>query len=310
MSDRTLDAVLRLYPRAYRADRGAELAEVYDSLAAGTGRLGRARELAGLAGHGLRLRAGLTSGGLPGQLIAAAVPFVVGAGLGRQAGAAWRMAPYDFAWHGQLRWWWVGLPVVWAVALVAGLAGRWVAARWIAVAATVAGIVLEVGWATQSPAFQHLPLSVYLAQAVRASLGLAVWLVLLLPAPADLLGGRVRRAVPTVLAGVAVALLLTVGGKVVDTHLLWDPSWHPYRLALVALPLLGLARGRVLPAAAAIGALPLLIDDNLWYWIDLELGGARRVAGYLVFVILAMVWARWLRRRHEARLSHRPPTAD
>lgn len=36
MSDRRLAAVLRLYPRGYRADRGAELAEVYDSLAAGT----------------------------------------------------------------------------------------------------------------------------------------------------------------------------------------------------------------------------------------------------------------------------------
>ncbi|WP_371498606.1 hypothetical protein OG871_21525 [Kitasatospora sp. NBC_00374] len=310
MSDRRLAAVLRLYPRGYRADRGAELAEVYDSLAAGTGRLGRARELAGLAGHGLRLRVGLTSGGLPGLLIAAAVPFVVGAGLGRQAGVMWQMSPYHFAWHGPLRWWGVGLVAVWAMALAVGLAGRWAAARWIAVAATIGGIALEVAWSVQIPPFQHLPLSFYLGQAVRACVGLAAWLVLLLPAPVDLLGGRVRRAAPVALAGVTVALLLTMGKEVIDTPLLWNPSWHPYRLALVALPLLGLARGRVLPAAAAIGALPLLLNDDLWFWIDFELGGVRRAAGYLALVVLAVVWARWLRRRHETGLSHRPPTAD
>ncbi|MEU9131569.1 hypothetical protein AB0D08_26255 [Kitasatospora sp. NPDC048540] len=308
MSGRMIDAVLRLYPVGYRTDRGAELADVYDSLAADTGRLARARELAGLAGHGLRLRAGLTSRGLPGQVLAAAVPFVVGAGFGRQAGSAWQVSPFDFAWHGPLRFWGVGLAAAWALALAAGLSGRWTAARWTAAAATVGGIALLVGWSIQSPPYQHLPLSYYLGQAVRAGLGPLAWLVLLLSAPADLLGGRARRTAWSALAGVAVALLLTAGKEVVHTPLLWDPSWHPYRLALVALPLLGLARGRIRLAAAAVGALPLLFDDDLWYWIDFELGGARRAAGFLAFAVLAVLAARWLRRRGDAE-PDRPPTA-
>ncbi|MEV4613766.1 hypothetical protein AB0K43_14390 [Kitasatospora sp. NPDC049258] len=308
MSEPMLDAVLRLYPKAYRADRGAELAEVYASLAGDTGRLGRARELLGLAGHGLRLRAGLTSAGTPGRLLAAALPFVLGAGFGRQAAQLWRAWSYEFVRADGYGWWGSGLLALWAVALAAVLCGRWGAARWAGAAALLAGVAVAGALIVADSPAGPVPLLAHALDLVAYGVTPGAWLLLVLLAPADLLGGRVRQAAASVLAGAVVAALVTVGPSTFGTPLFWDSSWYPYRIVLAALPLLALARGRLRAAAPALAVLPLVVGDAFWP-ILIDAGGPWRLLAFTGFLAVALLLAAVFRHRSPLPGRQRPPAA-
>ncbi|GAA2325751.1 hypothetical protein OKJ48_00255 [Streptomyces kunmingensis] len=64
--------VLRLYPRTYRDDFGAELRDAYDEATAGASPAARVREAADIAAHALRTRLRLTSSDPAGRIAPAA----------------------------------------------------------------------------------------------------------------------------------------------------------------------------------------------------------------------------------------------
>ncbi|MFJ5924577.1 hypothetical protein ACIQF6_18460 [Kitasatospora sp. NPDC092948] len=82
MSGLGLKLALLLHPAAYRRERGGELAAVFTDSTAGAGRWTTARETVDLAGHGVRLRLGLSSDGVLAQLAAPAAPFAATAAVG------------------------------------------------------------------------------------------------------------------------------------------------------------------------------------------------------------------------------------
>ncbi|MEU8455994.1 hypothetical protein [Streptomyces griseoaurantiacus] len=71
--------LLRLYPRRYRRENGAEILAVHQEAAAHLTRLGRVRDTADIAAHALRMRLGLTSATAAGRLLAEAGPLAAGA---------------------------------------------------------------------------------------------------------------------------------------------------------------------------------------------------------------------------------------
>ncbi|MFE3880026.1 hypothetical protein ACFXPX_37210 [Kitasatospora sp. NPDC059146] len=74
-----IDHLLRLYPAAYRRAHGAEIAATYRELTAGEPLGPRLRDAAELAGHALRLRAGLGPGTAAARMLGAAYPLVLAA---------------------------------------------------------------------------------------------------------------------------------------------------------------------------------------------------------------------------------------
>ncbi|MGE7433627.1 hypothetical protein [Kitasatospora sp. NPDC001175] len=294
MTDRSLKAALSLYPEWYRDDRGEEIIAVYESVTVGGGRLLRLRELAGIAGHGLRVRTGLVSGGVPGQVVAQAVPFVLGAGLGFWLCLSGLVDPSS---SGQGHAWQLALVASWALAAVAAVAGRWGVARWTGVAASVPGLALLAGRALFSASLLGL------VWVVSVPL---VWLAMLLMAPPDLLSGRSRRTLPMVLAGAVLPWLLMFGQAYLHTPLFWDPSWRPLQLLLAILPLLAVHRRRLWPAGMVVGALPLLVSFNLLSLLNGFEGpiGMLAAVGFVVVLPLAA-----LRLVKAVRAKDEPPAA-
>lgn len=72
-----MNALLKLYPAAYRREFGDEIADAYREATDGASRPTRIREAADIAGHALRMRLGLGSAGCAGRLLAALAPFAV-----------------------------------------------------------------------------------------------------------------------------------------------------------------------------------------------------------------------------------------
>ncbi|GLF96854.1 hypothetical protein [Streptomyces yaizuensis] len=74
------DRLLRLYPSAYRASYGQEIADTHRELTAGAPRAVRLRADADLAAHALRVRFGLDAAAPAGRLFALAAPLALAVG--------------------------------------------------------------------------------------------------------------------------------------------------------------------------------------------------------------------------------------
>jgi hypothetical protein len=188
-ADTALRAALRLYPAAYRRDRGEELAAVFHDTTAGAGRTATLREAFDLAAYGLRVRTGLTSSGLPGRALAQVAPFAVGAAAGHASLVLVVTAftgvpdPRD----GRETWLLLALLSVLPVLALAGaLFGRWRPARLLgAPAVTLAPVALVLGYRAATGGMPNLSLlGVMSVVAVPA----ACWILMVPAAPADLLG--------------------------------------------------------------------------------------------------------------------------
>ncbi|GAA2140230.1 hypothetical protein GCM10009760_23250 [Kitasatospora kazusensis] len=265
---------LALHPAAHRREWGDEIAGVFADATAGAGRLATARELADLAGHGLRVRTGLASSGIPARLAAVVAPFAVGAAAGVPLFELFVAARALV--HGNTGvlsptlegWLWLAGDVLALLAVVTALFGRWPAAKGLVLLAalTVTSSQVMAGVAHTGP---HNPL-------VRVLLGIflypglqLLWTAMALTAPRDLLGPATLRRAAAVLAGVLL-------GGVVFTSALFS---YPFRLPVdssllvllfagvegpllvVALP--ALLRGWLFPAAAALAGLPAALMLSL-----------------------------------------------
>ncbi|MDH6117650.1 hypothetical protein ABH930_002989 [Kitasatospora sp. GAS204A] len=287
MSGLGLKLALLLHPAAYRREWGEELAAVFADTTAGTGRWTTAREAVDLAGHGLRLRIGLGSDGLPAQLAALAAPFAATAavawGLVSQPGPMsvlmllgprhWRQFGMLDLWPSatglQLASYWLdqaGLLLL-LLAAVAAVCGRWTMARSsgvVGLLATLSGDVMEL---TDSMSWAEGHWAQLIARAFAWFGPQVLWALIPLAAPRDLLGPAARRRSWSALAGALT------GGVLLDTALGMGPvRWLGYgagavvalvlgatELALLAVAVPALLRGRYGPAAAALAGSPVVV---------------------------------------------------
>lgn len=275
-SSAVLRVALQLYPEQYRRERGEELAEVFADTTAQGGRLEVAREILGLAVHGLRVRLGLTGSSATGRLLALVAPMLAGA-VGGAALAAWLTTADRVA--NRLSWddsfgvrFELFCPPVAAVLLVvAALLGRWTAVRGSALLLGAAALY-ELGgavWrdlanAVLFPGFD-LWWSGYIGM---ATLPFVVAALLLVAAPTDLLPRPSARTAGLVLGSVAVGALLEAAQNWDDTTFPLDLRWVVVMLVvpLLLLTFAGL-RGRTGPAA--LGAAVLVLTGpgclfNIW----------------------------------------------
>ncbi|MCJ0870857.1 hypothetical protein [Streptomyces sp. AP-93] len=137
-----MTALVRLYPAAYRREFGDEISEAFREATREAGTPARVREGADVLGHALRMRLGLGSGGRAGRLLAALAPFAliaVGASALSWAGVM-RSALFS-AEPGEVGPAFAALVAAYLVTVLGaflGLAGRWSAGSWIALAGVVA----------------------------------------------------------------------------------------------------------------------------------------------------------------------------
>ncbi|WP_051943287.1 hypothetical protein [Streptacidiphilus rugosus] len=141
-----LRLALGLHPAGYRAEHGAELTAIFAESTADAGRLGVLREALDLAGHAVRRRTGLGSDRKAGQVAAQAAPLAAAvAGAGAAAGSLlqWTLSGFPFTSPGGPT---LEVAELWTVfayqalglaVLVAVWAGRWTAARLLALLAPV-----------------------------------------------------------------------------------------------------------------------------------------------------------------------------
>lgn len=285
---------LALYPAAYRRERGGELAAVFGQTTAGAGRLTVAREVLDLAAYGLRLRTGLTFGGMTGRVLAAAAPLM----LGMQAGVMLLAVLLDHDYPGmppQLRYGVTGCSLL---ALVAGPAGRWAVAR-LAVGLMAAGALLRYGflmiWIGEHASFFRPGWA--LLDLTWVAVAPVLWAVLLWLVPADLRAGASWGQALAAAAGLLLAGAMYVG---------WDfyNPGYPGRgvlviVLLLALLLTGVGAGVPRVAAVAVATLPYAVQQCAFDAVSLA-GGAGRLAVVLLLVGSAVVLAcRYLTRRRE-----------
>ncbi|MFI5620472.1 hypothetical protein [Streptomyces sp. NPDC051567] len=276
---RALALALLLYPAAYRADRGPEIAAVHADLTARSGRLATARETAGVAAYGLRLRTGTTSAHTAGRLLAAAAPLVVAAALGHYLAVteyvyrpglshqSWdtitSVAPSPLG-STLLKTLYLALYLavlgLWGTVAVTAVRGNWTLARLLAVPA-VAGMLV------QAYAFTKLDFSLSGALShpsvlIQSAGPPVLWLLLMLAAPGDLLGAvswRTPRRLAAPLAVLAVAAIEP------HLHLDFDVAYlgPVYAITTVTLGLLllvGLRWDRMVPATIGLAVLPISLQ--------------------------------------------------
>ncbi|GAA1951765.1 hypothetical protein [Kitasatospora viridis] len=322
-----LRLALLLHPAKYRRERGEELAAVFADIADGSGRLATARELIDLAGHGVRLRLGLGSDGVPGQLAALAAPFAVTAaaagGLAQQIGNWTNLPPglalavlrFEYSgWHpvllGQF-----GV-LVSLVAAVAAVCGRWTTARLTALLGLVLTLVFTWISLTGSSSWEVGQVQLVAARAIVRAGPQVLWVLILLAAPRDLLGPATRRRGWTALAGAVLGgLLLNTALGLGPVPVLNTDASVPLALALAAAELALLAaavpallRGRQGPAAAAVAGSPVAalmlftVLSKVW-------NTGSHVTAVVLFgaaVLFAVALAHWL----PGLPDRRPPRAD
>ncbi|MFB7294129.1 hypothetical protein [Actinacidiphila glaucinigra] len=240
--------VIALYPAAYRRRHGAEIAATLEDAGAGAGRLEALRETAAVAGHALRMRAGLGSARPAGRAVAGLVPYVVAvaASLAAALLVVWPLDPLP--WDGERTY----TPLAyapWPVALGCLLAGRWAWARIAAGAALLgAGVSVPLAHWSGGPAG--------LSQNLPTVLGLALAAAVVLAAPPDLppVGTRGRRSAALIALALGVPMVagsLTVFQALADVGVTEPGRADPMHLFAFFTPLVlafpaawGLARLR------------------------------------------------------------------
>ncbi|KQV13653.1 hypothetical protein [Kitasatospora sp. Root107] len=280
MSDFGSRLALLLHPARYRRERGEELASVFADTTAGAGPWAVAREVVDLAGHGVRLRLGLSSEGMLAQLAARAAPFAATAAVA--GGLASRLK--DLAVEQRmgiltevLRAEYGSLDLVFLagqcglllslVAAVAAVSGCWAAARLSALVGLLLTLVCVSIQMTVAVGWGDLWALRLVHQLVLPYGPQTLWVLILLAAPRDLLGPATRRSTWSALAGALI------GGFVFNTALGLGPvtslnygaastalalALGATELALLALAVPAALRGRYGPAAAALAGTPIV----------------------------------------------------
>jgi hypothetical protein len=254
MSESRYGWLLRMYPEAYRRERGPEmLATLAEAAEAGRTRPAR-REVAGLVVGALRLRAGALAGGSPGRrwlsALRLAVLFLLAYGTAQSLAQGGRIVQNLLGGHlyplSNLGY--LAATVAGAVALVAVAAGRYRLGFLAALAATVA---IQWGlrpWFRELPIYQQFSFRMVFDEFWTFPLAVLVALPLLVRRPA-----AARQPLLWLLA-VPVALLLLPSAFDATVH------WQPYGpLAVAAVCLLW----TVVDARVAIGAAALLLVTSL-----------------------------------------------
>ncbi|MDY0809985.1 hypothetical protein [Kitasatospora purpeofusca] len=274
---RALALALRLYPAAYRADRGPEITAVHADLTAHASPLATARETAGLAAYGLRLRTGTTSAHAAGRLLAAAAPLAVAAALGHYLSVTeyvYRPGTGHQNWDTAasvsplgsvvLKAFYLALYLtvlgLWGAVAVTSVRGNWRLARLLAVPAAL-GMVIQAFVFTRL-AFSHAGVFGAPDVLVQSAGPAVLWTVLLLAAPGDLLA-RIGWREPRRLA----APLTVLAVSAIEPHLHLDfalayhgPVYGTAAVAVGLLLLLGLRWDRTLPAAIGLAVLPISLQ--------------------------------------------------
>ncbi|MFB7618344.1 hypothetical protein [Kitasatospora sp. NPDC056181] len=225
LNNRLLRWAVTLYPASYGAGARAEVTDHAERHIAHAGRLSGLREVADVAGHGARVRLGLTSHRPLGRAFATVAPFAAVLAGTYALLLAWQAVqlasdPEFFALSvtGAQK----NGPLVATAALVAGpvlmagavLAGRWSAARTLAVATVVATPLIHL---LARPGLLGMSANVELSFGLRQSdLALLVLnAALLLPAPPDRTHPRSTApwavAIAVVTAHVTLALTVPFG---------------------------------------------------------------------------------------------------
>ncbi|MFJ1794621.1 hypothetical protein [Kitasatospora griseola] len=294
-----LRTALALYPARYRRDRGAELAEVFADTTAGSGRLATAREALDLAAYGLRLRTGLTDTALPGRLLAAAAPLLVGAllGLAVLPGTGdWReyritdaaRSGTDLPW-GQLveNIAVLGLVVVPLLLVAAAAGGAWRAVRLLGTVVALLGAV-RIGYAALSLPGSGVWSGWFFAYETTALVPYLLGGLMLAVAPARPVDSHGRTDRLLILAGAAAGFAVTRAQGGYDTRNLMDGWWPVALLLLPLLLVLFAARDRLLPAALGLALLPLTAGFSLFSLWE-QLGGVWRAAPWALGVATALL---------------------
>ncbi|MCG6494474.1 hypothetical protein [Kitasatospora sp. A2-31] len=264
--------LIGLYPAAYRAAHGEEIAAVFAESVEGAGRGTVLREWAVLAAHALRLRTGLSSRDRLGRVAAGAAPLMLAGGAALATvhlllGLVLRQPFFaDFAHPGVAIAVGAAQTLPWILALSFAVAGHWPQARLL----VLAGTLLRIGSAAAA-------LLVGYASFWQYVFLLPFWLVLggvLLAAPPDAvdLSRRGRYGMALVAGAVALPMITLVTlwpwpepGLSVEAEfsgsvkVLLDVStaWPATVMCLVYLVRLGAARpDRLRAAGAAVAALP------------------------------------------------------
>ncbi|GAA5022982.1 hypothetical protein [Kitasatospora paranensis] len=332
MSERVLRLALRLHPVEYRRERGEEIAAVFADTTADAGRWATARELFDLAGHGVRARLGLRSSGTLARLAAMVAPFAAAAAAGVSLMDLYMLAR-DWLRHGDMALWvpsaapyyyayWInrGSEALFLAAAGAAVLGRWTVARLLGPFAVPLALV---AWSLQNYGYlAHHP-TVWIRELVGLFVQVgpqALWVLILLIAPPDLLGPAVRRRGLAAVAGVlfggvfwgqAVMFELFRSLRMFDRVLLQGFPVCELLLLLVAVPML--RRGRYAPAAAALAGAPIglvvLVATLHALWSPYNRAEALAVLGVLgvvavvgVIAVVAME-ARW----RSSAPDRRPP---
>jgi hypothetical protein len=318
-AEQVLRWVLLLYPKGYRRQQESEIAGTYAEATAGATPAEALREGLSIAGHGLRVRLGLTSDRYAGAVLAAAMPYVLGsiAGLSgymlyllfkgpvNQYHETFRLYsryPRHAGRHtGQIILAYSPVPVlVVAAALVlSALIGRWSWARWVAAATavTAAGTILvvfelrrgdHIYVLTTFPGFE-MPLM------------LLAFALMVLAVPTDIRTFTTRR-VHTVMVALTVIGLL---------HLAWVREGFAWSLitvlpaVVVIILVLALAAGlrdALLPGAVALTCAPWLIQPLTGDLFGHGFTGTQ----YVLLVALAIVLVLAAGSIRHRRLSHSP----
>ncbi|GGX58927.1 hypothetical protein GCM10010358_11370 [Streptomyces minutiscleroticus] len=255
---RSLALALRLYPGGYRDRYGEEIATVAAEATAGRGRAARWHEAASVAGHALRLRAGLTPDRSGARLAAVAAPFVVAVAAGQHLALVLRLPhtepPLTFPWTDMVG----GVPyaialtaaALWSLSLLSVLGGHWQPARAAAVLAALAVLGARLDYV--SDAFVRFDPLLVLENLLVMGLPHLLWAVLLLSAPRDLL--TTSWSTRACAAATAAITFLAASAGWQEGARAATPAVVVTLAAVLALP----TRDRSLPLAVVLAALPLL----------------------------------------------------
>ncbi|MDH6109363.1 hypothetical protein P3T36_000135 [Kitasatospora sp. MAP12-15] len=323
-TSRGLRLALRAYPAAYRAERGEEITAVHADSTTGAGRLATARETAGVAAYGLRVRTGLTASGTGGRLLATIAPLAAAMALGQQLHSLWYLQQ-DWDWqqpadqspivHYHFMLIASVIPaVLWLLVVAAGLLRKWTTAR---VLAALAGVAVIAAWLAEQLAMNggwEPGMLVDGTDLVLSAGPAAVWALLVFAAPGDLLDSTIPRRP----RAAALPFLLLLTGIVQGNLTAFDLPLQDIVTLSNACLLLGLLSlaflrwGRLLPTATGLTVLPLALctvvpyyGPKLFVWEnDTLIAASSVVVQYLLAVTLVALVAaaavRYLRPTQEA----------